>query len=100
MPATLFEQEVLPLFELTREEWLAEARAAARQLAERNTEITIDDVRAICPPPDSFDGRVMGAVFAGKAWECRGYKRSERKTCHGRPIGIFALKRGHENGYS
>lgn len=92
MPATLFEQEVLPLFEITREEWLAEARGAARQLAQRNTEITIDDVRAVCPPPDSVDGRVMGGVFTRKEWECIGYKRSERKTCHGRPIGIFALK--------
>lgn len=89
---SVFEQAVLPLFEVTRANWLAYARETARRLAQHGREVTIDDVRASCPPPSGVDPRVMGAVFNGRDWECVRYERSSRAACHSRPIGVFKLK--------
>lgn len=86
----IFDDVVVPLFEATREGWLSAARDVARQIAARHGRVTIDDVRALCPPPEDVDPRVMGAVFRPtKQWACVGYERSKRSTCHNRPIGIF-----------
>jgi chorismate-pyruvate lyase len=90
--STTFEQAVLPLFELNRKQWLAEARSIAFQLAITHGEVTIDMVREKCPPPKNIDGRVMGAVFASRDWQCIGYEKSVRGLCHHRPIGRFKLK--------
>lgn len=90
--ATLFEQEVLPLFEATRQHWLERARHTATYLCHKHGTATIDDVRDICPPPEDVDPRVMGAVFKRTEFECIGHRRSVRKTCHGRPIGVFRLR--------
>ena len=88
----VFDQYILPLFEQTRGDWLTEAREVARRLAAENGEVTINDVRAICPPPKEIDGRVMGAVFTRKDFIRIGFQNSDRKECHGRPVCIFALK--------
>jgi len=89
----LFEKTVLPLFEEHREEWLDRARADARMIGTRQELVTIDDVRALCPPPPDVDPRVMGAVFTRSEWESVGYQRSARRECHNRPVGVFRLKR-------
>jgi hypothetical protein len=90
MFASSFEEAVLPLFEEHRGDWLAHARATARHLA-ADRDITIDDVRQLCPPPENIDPRVMGAVFAGNDWRCLRYVSSHRGVCHKRPIGLFRL---------
>jgi hypothetical protein len=93
MTASLFDQIVLPLFEEHRSDWLENARAAARRLARTRREITINDVRAECPPPDHIDPRVMGAVFRpAKDWQLVRYERSNRTTCHNRPVGVFRFR--------
>jgi len=80
--------EALELFEIHRAAWLAKARTAALQLYRRvGRPITVDDVRAECPPPEFSDPRVMGAVFTG--WTPVGFTNSRRRTCHGRPIRLF-----------
>lgn len=91
-PDSIFVQDILPLFELSREDWLAQARDVARQLGRGGKPVTVDDVREKCPPPKGIDGRVMGAVFTRKEWTCVSYRRSERKECHSRPVGVFKLK--------
>lgn len=88
----IFDYEVLPLFQERRGDYLALARAAARMLAHKNGTVTVDDVRAICPPPDGVDGRVCGAIFAGREFERVGFVNSQRKTCHGRPLSVFQLR--------
>jgi hypothetical protein len=50
-------------------------------------------VRAICPPPDDVDPRVMGAVFKRSEWELIRHQRSTRSTCHNRPVGVFRLRK-------
>jgi hypothetical protein len=89
---SLFEKDVLPDFEKWRAEWLERARDAAYCLGFTGREVTIDDVRAVCPPPEYTDPRVMGAVFTRKEWECVRYERSTRTTSHNRPVGVFRLK--------
>lgn len=80
------------MFDNARGQWLARARAAARNLAAQRGSVTIDEVRAVCPPPDDVDPRVMGAVFKRAEFELVDYIESRRKVCHGRHIGIFRLK--------
>ncbi|MBP0492200.1 hypothetical protein [Roseomonas indoligenes] len=92
MSTTLFEDTVLPHFEAHRAEWLAQARAHARLLGLGGRTVTINDVRAKCPPPEDVDPRVMGAVFQAKDWELLRHERSSRKTCHSRPVGVFRLR--------
>ncbi len=58
-----FVTNILPLFEVSRADWLSDARQAARKIAARRGEVTIDDVRELCPPPAGVDPRVMGAVL-------------------------------------
>ena len=80
----------LDLLEETRPEYLARARKAALELLETRETITINDVRAVCPPPKQFDGRVMGAVLTTSDFEGTGeYVKSSRDTCHKRPIQLF-----------
>ncbi len=92
MSADLFGTEVLPLFEEHRADWLTEARAAAHLIASKRGQVTINDVRAVCPPPSDIDPRVMGAVLRTKAFEVVGYQRSGRRECHNRPIAVFRLR--------
>ena len=87
-----FEQTVLPLFEEYRENWLAQARAAALRLGQNLPEVCIDDVRKLVPPPEDKDPRVNGAVFERKYWVKLRTERSRRRTCHNRPIAIWRLK--------
>jgi hypothetical protein len=90
---SMFDTDVLPLFEEHRADWLAEARATAVSLAIQRGTVTIDDVRDHCPPPDDVDPRVMGAVFRTSDFESTGrHVRSVRRTCHNRPVMVFKLR--------
>jgi len=89
---TMFEQDVLPLFEAHRADWLDYARNVAFMLGAAGQIVTIDDVRRICPPPKHVDPRVMGAVFERKKWSYLGATASVRSTCHKRPVGQWQLK--------
>lgn len=93
MTMSQFQTDVLPMFEEHRKEWLERARHTAIDIARRKGEVTIDDVRAECPPPDGVDPRVMGAVFHPRSnWTCIGYARSKRSDCHNRPVAIHVLR--------
>lgn len=89
--ADLFEEQVRPLFEQYRADYLARARQIARQIAMRNGEVTINDVREHCPPPEGVDPRVMGAILRKPEFIAVGYTKSHRSVCHNRPICIFKL---------
>lgn len=84
---------VMETFEETRGDWLTQARAAAKKLLAIHATITIEDVRAVCPPPDDIDPRVMGAVLrTGPDFVKVGYRTSERPESTGRQIAIFKLR--------
>lgn len=90
---TLFPDKAsaLAAFEEARPDWLSLARVCARRLCLRYGTATIDDVRAACPPPDDIDPRIMGAVFHTADFKAVGFINSTRRTCHKRPIRVFAL---------
>lgn len=88
-----FHRDIRPLFEEMRAEFIAKARAVAERLGRDGRAISVDDVRAVCPPPEGIDGRVMGAIFRAKEWEKVGYDNSVRSTCHFRPVARFRLRR-------
>ncbi len=75
-----------------RQLWLMTARNLAEAIAIEKGTVTVNDVREACPPPDDDDPRVMGGVFRDKRFTRIGYRNSRRRACHGRPIGIFALR--------
>lgn len=82
--------DALALLEEHRAAWLATARGvAARLYGQLGRPITVDDLRAECPPPGGVDPRVMGAVFATPGWTPVGFTNSRRRACHGRPIRQF-----------
>jgi hypothetical protein len=88
----IFDDGVLPLFEARRGDWIARARAVARAIAAERGQVTIDEVRALCPPPEGADPRIMGSVFAKGGFERIGFTASKRDACHGRMIGVFKLR--------
>lgn len=82
---------VLENFEDIRAAYLKQARHVAEQLyLSGMKELTVNDVRKECPPPDSIDPRVLGAVFKRSEWKVINYKRSER--AHMRVIAVFTKK--------
>ena len=84
-------QIVFENFEETRKEYLAQARYAANKLySSGKKELTVNDIREICPPPASVDPRVMGAIFSRKIWKVISYRPSKR--AHMRPIAVFTKK--------
>ena len=73
--------------------WIERARDAARNLAAENGEVTINDVRDLCPPPEGADPRIMGSVFLSRDFVRVDFRKSGRAACHGRMIGVFRLRR-------
>lgn len=87
-----FAREVQPHFERTRGEFLAKARRVALRLGKKGKAVTVNDVRALCPPPEEIDPRIMGAVFRTSDWERLDYVSTNRRACHGRPVAVFVRK--------
>jgi len=85
------QQMAMDLFEEHRSAYLRRARAVAERLARENGTVTVNDVRAVCPPPVHIDGRVMGALFAGKHWHMTCYNKSTRKEAHCRAVASYRL---------
>jgi hypothetical protein len=82
----------MPQFEEARAGWIGRARAAARRIAAEKGQVTINDVRDVCPPPEGADPRIMGAVLHKGEFTRVDFMVSERRRCHGRTIGVFRLK--------
>ena len=82
--------DALDALERARADYIAAARRVASDLAPNiGDTITVDQVRAVLPPPDCIDGRVMGAILRKPTWEVKSYGGGARKTSHQRPIARF-----------
>lgn len=88
----IYEQVVLPLQEAAHGRWIDHARDIALRLGQGGRSLTVDMIRAECPPPADIDPRVMGSIFTRKLWESCGYIPGGRQESHGRPICVFKLK--------
>jgi hypothetical protein len=89
---TQSKEEALDILEATRSEFLFKARSIAMEVVKKKGVVSTDDIRMELDIPKGVDGRVMGAVFNTKEWVGVGYKKSEIKSSHRRPIVIFKLK--------
>jgi hypothetical protein len=88
--ATDARDAVLLRLEHARSDYLTRARQAAWWLSAGGKRlVSVDDVRAVCPPPFEVDPRVMGAIFKKSQWEAIAMHNSTRRTCHARPIRRF-----------
>lgn len=88
-------EAALDTLEASRRPWLERAREAASNLYnELRQPISVVDVRAVCPPPENVDPRVMGAIFRKSQWTRVGYASSCRVACHGRAVGLFVPASG------
>jgi hypothetical protein len=86
-------EEALGALEIARADYLAKARNVAKEIAvSGDGTCTVNQVRAVLPPPDVIDGRVMGAIFNKSDWQNMGYVSSDRGICHKRPIALFKYK--------
>ena len=79
------------VFEITRTDFLVNARATARRHALNHGTVTIDDVRRFTPLPDGMSPNVFGAVFRGNEWECVGFEASTRVLARARTIRRYRL---------
>ena len=85
-------EDWLALHERTKPDYLARARDAARKLLETQPFVTVNDIRAICPPPPGIDPRVMGAIFLHRDFAPLGeHVRSGRSECNNRKIQRFTF---------
>ncbi len=88
--STVFEQQVLPIFEESNADLVAKLRRAALELGAKNPEgITADDIHSVCPIPEGVDPRIMGSAFQKALWVKSGWMQSRRKENHGRPVRIW-----------
>ena len=85
---------VMDRIEENRAAYLEQARFAAKALINGGrVSINVDDIREICPPPPSVDGRLMANIFSNKKeWERVDFTRSKR--AHRAHIGNYKLKEG------
>jgi hypothetical protein len=85
---------VMDRIEENRAAYLEQARFAAKALINAGrVSVNVDDVREICPPPPSVDGRLMANIFRNKKeWELVDFTRSKR--AHRAHIGNYRLKEG------
>ena len=85
---------VMDRIEENRAAYLEQARFAAKALINAGrSSINVDDVREICPPPPSVDGRLMAKILSNKKeWELVDFTRSKR--AHRAHIGNYKLKGG------
>lgn len=89
---TQFETEILPLFEAHRQPWLDRAREVAAELGKDGAWVTVDQVRAKCPPPADKDPRCMGGIFLRSEWVNDGHVKGFRSASHGRSVVRWQLK--------
>lgn len=76
-----------------RKEWVRRGRLIAQNHIVLHKSITSDELRQIHPVPEGVDPRILGAVFRSPGPFIRlGWKQTENKDAHGRPIAIWGLK--------
>ena len=79
-----------------REDWIAQARAIAIEVAEANGTVTINDVRERIELPDEFPPNVWGAVLRGDAFGPVGFCQATHPSAHARVVRIYKLKGAHD----
>ena len=75
-----------------REDWLANARSVAIEVAEATGQVTINEVRERVELPADYHPNTWGAVFKGDAFEPIGYCQATHPSAHARVVRVYKLK--------
>jgi len=75
-------------------DFLARARHVAVSIAEREGEVTADDVRGVLAIPIGIHPNVMGALFRGPQWRRIGWRKSSQPQRHANRVGVWRLRDG------
>lgn len=75
-------------------DFLARARHVAQGIAEREGEVTADDVREVLAIPVGTHHSVMGALFKEPQWRRIGYRSSSQPQRKAGVIGVWRLQDG------
>lgn len=70
-------------------EWINQARAVARRVAQERGSVSSDDIHELCPPPSDAHPNVMGAVFKGLGLRVISFMPTKRPSGHGRLIRVY-----------
>lgn len=92
MPGRQLRDDGIARVSVGREDWIAQARAIAIEVAEANGTVTINDVRERIELPDEFPQNVWGAVLRGDAFEPVGFCQATHPSAHARVVRIYKLK--------
>jgi hypothetical protein len=88
----------LDLFDLRDAAFLSRCREVAAVLARAHGSVSINDVRAVLPPPPGVSPSVFGAVFRDRRFTPIGYTQATHPQAHARAVRTYALKQGEKNG--
>ena len=80
------------LFQVTKQQWLEEARDTARKLLQTRPHITIEDVLKITPLPNYLHRNTIGAVFKDRGFRAVGWVAAHKSTSNGRAIRQWSLR--------
>ena len=81
----------LDMFEVRDSDFLNSCRSLAMQIAKRNGEVSINDVRQHLQVPAGVNPSVLGAVFRTKAFKKIGMCEANHKEAHARIVRVYAL---------
>ena len=81
----------LDMFEVRDSDFLESCRSLAMQIAKRNGEVSINDVRRHLQVPAGVNPSVLGAVFRTKAFKKIGMCEANHKEAHARIVRVYAL---------
>ena len=86
-------QTVTDLFQISKKEWVFDARQTMRCLLhDGKPYVTSDDVWRSCPLPDYLHKNTVGSIFNQREFKHVGYTKSTRAAANGRVIQKWALK--------
>jgi hypothetical protein len=75
-----------------REDWIAKARRTAMNIAGRNGQVSINEVRLYLDLPDDCSPNLWGSVFKSKDFEAVGYCQATHPSAHARVVRVYKLK--------
>lgn len=73
-------------------DFLVRARHVAQRIAQRQGEVSADDVREVLSIPVDIHPSVMGALFRGPQWRRIGYRPSSQPQRKAGVIGVWRLR--------
>lgn len=73
-------------------DFLTRARHVAQSIAEREGEVSADDIREVLSIPVDIHPSVMGSLFRGPQWKRIGYRPSSQPQRKGGTIGVWRLR--------